>query len=508
MAKSPNILFIMADQLAAAALPCYGHPVVRAPFLSALAGESAVFDNAYCNFPICAPSRASMHTGRFAHAIDCFDNASTFSMEAPTLPHYLRDRGYSATLCGKMHFVGADQLHGYERRLTTDIYPSNFAMATDWSGGREYRPTNLTMAPVIESGSCVRTMQMDYDDEVAHCGVQEIYNLARYADGRPFFLTVSFTQPHSPFVISEEYWNRYSPDEIDMPAAPDIPPEERDLLSRNLYYCHGRHLFTVTEQHIRSARRGYYGMISYIDDKVGLLLAALRQTGLADNTIIVFTADHGEMLGERGMWYKQHFFEWSARVPLLVRLPGAPAPRRVDRNVSLVDLLPTLLDLTGGQPQLRAPVDGSSLAALLHGDDSGWPDTAIAEYSADGSTGPSRMVRKGRWKYMTLEGEEQLLFDLEEDALEQRNLAGEAACQKTVSELSALARDGWNTDEVRRRVVASQQRRLFIHRLTGGIPEYVHVVRDGDDRRYVRGAAVADTKARARFPRVVPAKPD
>ena len=509
MAKAPNILFIMADQLAAAALPFYGHPVVRTPFLSALAGESAVFDNAYCNFPICAPSRASLHTGRFAHAIECFDNASTFSMESPTLPHYLREKGYGAVLCGKMHFVGADQLHGYERRLTTDIYPSNFAMTPDWSGGCEYRPTNLTMAPVIESGSCVRTLQMDYDDEVAHCGVQEIYNLARYAEDKPFFLTVSFTHPHSPFVISEEYWNRYSPDEIDMPAAPDLPPDERDLLSRNLYYCHGRHLFTVTDEHIRNARRGYYGMISYIDDKVGRLLSALGQTGLADNTIVVFTADHGEMMGERGMWYKQHFFEWSARVPLLIRLPGAPAPRRVGENVSLVDLLPTFLDLIGEHPpQLRAPVDGRSLAGLLHGGDAAWPDVAIAEYSADGSTGPSRMVRKGKWKFMTLEGKERLLFDMENDALEQHNLADKAAHQKIVAELSALAHDDWDVDEIRRRVVASQRRRLFIHRLTGGIPEYVHIARDGDDKRYVRGAAVADTKARARFPRVAPAKPD
>ena len=509
MSAAPNFLFIMADQLAAAALPVYGHPVARAPHLSALAEQSCVFDNAYCNFPLCAPSRASLHAGRLAHAMDCFDNASSFSMETPTLPHYLREKGYLATLCGKMHFIGPDQLHGYEKRLTTDIYPSNFSFAVDWSQGREHRPTNLTMAPVIESGPSVRTLQMDYDDEVTHCAVQEIYNLARYREGKPFFLTVSFTHPHSPFVAGEDYWNRYTDAEIDMPAAPDLPPEERDILSRNLYYCHARHLFTVTEAHIRSARRGYYGMISYIDDKVGELLSALERTGLADSTIVVFTADHGEMMGERGMWYKQHFFEWAARVPLMVRLPaGERTPRRVGRNVSLVDILPTVLELAGGGASLHAPVDGSSFAALLRGDDPTWHDTAISEYSADGSTAPSRMVRKGRWKYMDLENTDKLLFDLGEDPLEQRNLADAPDMQDTLAELAALARQNWDWEEVRARAAASQRRRLFIHRVTGGVPEHVAVIRAGDERRYVRGATAADIKARARFPHIKPAQPD
>lgn len=508
MVAKPNILLIMADQMAAAALPCYGHPVVRAPHLAGLAEQSAVFDNAYCNFPICAPARAVLHAGRLAHALDCFDNASSFSSETPTLPHYLRELGYGATLCGKMHFVGPDQFHGYDRRLTTDIYTANFATTVDWSKGREFRPTNLTMAPVIESGPCVRTMQMDFDDEVEYCGVQEIHNLARYSADKPFFLTVSFTQPHSPFVIGGEYWNRYDGAEIDMPAAPDIPPEKRDILSQNLYYCHGRHLFTVTDEHIRRARRGYYGMISCIDDKVGNLLRALEETKLADSTAVIFTADHGDMMGERGMWYKQHFFEWSARVPLLIRLPGEASPRRIKENVSHADLMPTILDIAGGGCEMRAPVDGESFAQLMQGGDSQWRDTVVSEYSADGSTGPSRMVRKGRWKFMDLEDKDRLLFDMEADPLEQNNLANDAAHKKTADELMAVSRDGWDVGEVRARVVASQQRRLFIQRVTGGVPEYIYEARKGDNKRYVRGAHVADTKARARFPYIPPAKPD
>ena len=510
MPKRPNILLVMADQLAAPMLPVYGQSAVRAPRLSALAEGGVVFDNAYCNFPICAPSRASLHAGALPHRLGCFDNAAEFRADIPTLPHYLRDLGYSAQLCGKMHFVGPDQLHGYERRLTTEIYPSNFAWTPDWTQGREFRPTNLTMAAVIESGPCVRSMQMDYDDEVVHCGEREIYDLARDERRRPFFLTVSFTHPHSPFVIGGEYWSRHSDADIPPPAAADIPPEARDILSRNLYYCHARHLFTVTDDHVRRARRAYCGMISYLDDNIGRLLDALRECGLADDTVVVATADHGEMLGERGMWFKQHFYEWSARVPLIVHFPAAFRPQRVRENVSLVDLAPTLLDIAtdGAGTDWRAPVDGRSLTGLLSGGDPGWPDLAVSEYSADGSTGPSRMARKGPWKYADLEGEDRLLFNLEDDPLEQNNRASDPACAGIVAELDAALRDGWDREEVRAQVLESQRRRLFIHRATGGEPDYVPVARVGDERRYVRNTGAADAKARARLPFVPPARPD
>ena len=510
MPTRPNILFVMADQLAGPALPIYGHPIVKAPHLEALAADGVVFENCYCNFPICGPSRASLHTGIYPHAIDCFDNASEFRAGIPTLPHYLRSRGYRTVLCGKMHFVGPDQLHGYEDRLTTEIYPANFAWTVDWTKGREFRPTNLTMAPVIESGPCVRTLQMDYDDEVAYHAVQGIYDLARSADERPFFMTVSFTHPHSPFVIANEYWDRYRHDDIELPTVADIPPDERDILGENLYYCQARHLFTVTDEHIRNARHAYYGMISYIDDKLGQIMKVLRDTGLADNTIVVFTADHGEMMGERGMWYKQHFWEWSARIPLVVSGPGRWPAARIRQNVSLVDLMPTFLDVASdGEPaELAWPVDGHSLSGLLEGDTSGWPDIAISEYSADGSTGPSRMVRKGPYKYMDLEGVDQLLFNLEEDPHEQNDLCDDPAMSAVVKELSEILKQDWDLEEVRQRILVDQKARLLIHSVTGGDPTYVYKVRNDDGRRYVRNAGAADTKARARLPYVAPAQPD
>ena len=506
----PNILFIMADQMASKALPVYGNNKVIAPNLQKLADTGVVFDNCYCNLPMCGPSRASLHTGRLPFSMGMYDNASEFHADQPALPHYLRDLGYRTELAGKMHFVGPDQFHGYEKRHTTEIYPANFAWTVDWSKGREYRPTNLTMAPVIESGSCVRSLQMDYDDEVEYHGTQAIYDLARKADDKPFFLTVSFTSPHSPFVISNEYWDLYNHDDIELPTVAEIPLDEKDHLSRNLHYCQARHLYTVTDEHRRNARHAYYGMVSYIDDKVGSLISALDRTGLRDNTLVVFTSDHGEMMGERGMWFKQHFFEWAAHVPLIASMPQQYTPARVSQNVSLIDLMPTFLDAASetGFDDYIDSIDGQSLLPAMQGDTSSLTDTVISEFAADGSTGPSRMVKKGNWKYMALEGVDTLLYNLEDDPDELNNLAGQGDSEKMEAELSTIAFNQWDLKYWYEVIAQNQQQRLKIHRVTGGDPSYVIKVRDDDDQRYIRNAGAAETKARARLPYVAPAKPD
>ena len=507
---APNILLIQVDQLAANALSVHGNQTVKDPNISALAEAGVVFENCYCNLPMCGPSRASMHTGRLPFSIGMYDNASEFHADEPTFCHYLREMGYRSELSGKMHFVGPDQLHGYEKRHTTEIYPANFAWTVDWSKGREYRPTNLTMAPIIESGPAVRTLQMDYDDEVAYNGKQALYDLARKADDKPFQLTISFTSPHSPFVIGQEYWDRYDHDDIESPSVPPLELDEMDHLSRNLHYCQARDKFTVTDEHRRMARHGYYGMISYIDDKVGEIMDVLNKTGLADNTIVIFTSDHGEMMGERGMWFKQHFFEWAAHVPFIVVAPDRFKPSKVAQNISLIDLMPTLLDLASESEftGYAAPCDGTSLMPALNGDTSAMPDVAISEFAADGSTGPSRMVKKGNLKLMWLEGQDTLLYDVKADPKELNNLAGQPAYAAIEAELSEILFDGWDPDALRTEIRESQKRRLAIHRVTGGAPTYVAKVRLDDDQRYIRNAGAADTKARARLPFVAAAQPD
>lgn len=508
--RKPNILFIQADQLAANALSPWGNKTVKAPNIDKLATEGVVFKNCYCNLPMCAPSRASMHAGKLPFSIGMYDNASEFQAGIPTFAHYLRSMEYRVEMSGKMHFVGADQFHGYEKRHTTEIYPANFAWTVDWSKGREYRPTNLTMAPIIESGPCVRSLQMDYDDEVAYHGKQALYDFARKQDDRPFMLTVSFTSPHSPFVIEQKYWDLYNHDDIEGPAVKPLELDEMDHLSRNLHYCQARDKFTVTDEHRRMARHGYYGMISYIDEKIGELIEVLEKTGLAENTIIIVTADHGEMMGERGMWFKQHFFEWAAKVPLIISYPKAWKSGVVSKNVSLVDLMPTMLDLAKGSSfnEYASEIDGESLVAALEGNATQLSDVIISEFAADGSTGPSRMVKKGPWKLMWLEGKDTLLYNVEDDTNELNNLAESADHQEKRKELEAILFTGFEPDELRKSITKSQRERLAVHHATGGSPTYVNLVRTDDDVRYIRNAGAADTKAKARLPYVEAAKPD
>ena len=503
---TPNILLIMADQLTPAVLPAYGHPVVKAPHIQALADTGVTFEKNYCNFPLCVPSRASMLAGRLANAIESWDNAAELPAGVPTIAHYLRTVGYHTVLCGKMHFIGPDQVHGFNERVTTDIYPSNFAWTPDWEEGERYRPTGINMSAVVDAGKCVRSLQLDYDEEVEHSGVQKIHDLARFNTDQPFFLTVSFTHPHSPYIATEDYWNRYEHDQVAPPRVPPIALEEQDQMSRWLHYAHGGDLHHVTEEHVRNARHAYYGMTSYIDDKVGRLMATLKATGLDENTVVIFTSDHGEMLGERGMWYKQSFYEWSCRVPLIVNYPKTFDPGRVSVNTSLVDLFPTLLDMAtdGKPPEAVSPLDGHSLMGLLHGEDRDWKDTVIAEYTGEGVCAPCRMIKKGDFKYIYTHGYPELLYNLAEDPDELHNLAGQAALSELQAGLHAELLEGWDPEDIARRAIATQKERFLIQKATQGDPTWGYDVRPQADNRYVRNAGAVQTKAKARYPFIEP----
>jgi choline-sulfatase len=476
--KQPNILFVMADQMAAPALPFYGHPLAQAPHLSGLAESGVVFENAYCNSPLCAPSRFSMLSGLLPSRIGGYDNAAEFPAGIPTIAHYLRDLGYATCLVGKMHFVGPDQLHGFEERLTTDIYPSDFGWTPDWEQP-EVRPSWYhNMLSVVQAGLCQTSNQLDYDEEVGFHAVRKIYELAR--DERrggpaeqPFFLLVSFTHPHDPFAITPEQWQRYDHDQIDLPAVPPIPYEQMDPHSRRLYHVSAMDQYAQTEERVRRARHAYYGAISYIDDKVSQLLAALDATGLRENTVVVFVSDHGEMLGERGLWYKMNFFEWSARVPILFQAPARFEPRRVAEPVSLLDLLPTLVALgAAGRPvDFAAPPDGRNLLPLLVGEAAGdfEKGEVAGEMLGEGAVAPLVMLRRGRYKYVYSEPDPDQLFDLVADPHELDNLAGQPAHAETRRLFQEEVHNRWDLAALHRQVVTSQRRRRLVHRaLTHG----------------------------------------
>lgn len=514
--KQPNILFIMADELAPQVLPFHGHPVVKAPHLTELAGKGVVFDAAYANAPLCAPSRASMLTGRLVPAIGIWDNGSELASELPTIAHYLRAQGYTTALSGKMHFIGADQLHGFERRLTTDIYPADFSWSSNWS-----RPATapnvagLSMRPVLEAGPCLSNMQIEYDQEVQFAARQYLIDHVRKGeDAKPFFLTVSFTQPHPPFVAQQEHWDRYDGVAIDLPRVPALAPERLDPQALALYYNHRRNLMPIGQSDLIAARRAYYGMVSWIDDRVGELMETLRATGMDQDTVVVFTSDHGEMLGERGMWLKMCMYEWSVRVPLIIAWPGTLGPRRVAANVSLVDLLPTLMDLgtTPGVPPAEPveSIDGHSLRTLLQqGSDAQWKDIAISDYGAGPMPSPLRMVKRGQWKFIHMATQAPMLFDLSSDPDELDDRSADPACAGILAELAQIAYAGYDPAAIDQSARLSQRRRLLIRGVndtTDSRSDWNWHVRADDDMRYVRGYGMRDgehpTKARARFPYV------
>ena len=501
MARKPNFLILMTDQLAASALPAYGNRVAKTPHLDALAANGVVFQSAYCSSPLCAPSRFAFMTGRLPSAIGAFDNAAELPADIPTFAHYLRLAGYRTLLSGKMHFCGPDQLHGFEERLTTDIYPADFGWTPDWSNFAARPSWYHNMDSVTRAGACVRTNQIDFDDEVTFQAKRRLFDIARGNDPRPFCLVVSLTHPHDPFAISTEYWNRYRDAEIDMPRV-QIAPGDLDPHSRRLRHVCGMDEQPVTTAQIRAARHAYYGAVSYVDDQFGSVLRALAEAGFADDTIIVLLADHGEMLGERGLWYKMSFFEPASRIPLLVHAPRRFAPGTVSQSVSSIDLLPTLAEIAGDgrPPQYATGIEGRSL--LPHLERRGGHDEMLGEYLAEGAVAPIVMIRRGRHKFIHCPADPDQLYDLSQDPDELRNLAG--SDPQSAGQFQAQVRERWSLESLHAQVLASQRRRRLVAsalRLGRRTPWDYQPTIDAS-QQYVRDTKTLDEiEAAARFPR-------
>lgn len=461
MAKEtkPNILFVMADQLAARYLPIYGHPLVQTPNLSRLATEGVVFENCYSTSPLCAPARATVMNGLLPSRTGVYDNAAEFPSAIPTWAHYLRREGYKTCLSGKMHFVGPDQLHGLEERLTTDIYPADFGWTPNWHLRQEridWWYHNMTS--VLQPGIAEISNQLEFDDDVAFQAVRKIYDHARFDADKPLALMASFTHPHDPYAARKQFWDLYDEAKIDMPKTPRLSKHQLDSHSQRLYEMSAMDDYVVTDQDVRAARHGYYANISYIDSLVGQLLDTLEKTGLLDNTIVVFTSDHGDFLGERGLWYKMSFLEPSAHIPLVIWSPKRFKARRVKEPVTLSDILPTLAEM-GGTTDLAREVDGRSLVPLLKGAAENPDYTAWGEYLAEGAIAPMYMLRRGPWKFIHSPVDNDQLFNVDEDPEEKNNLApGNPMAEKMRAEVEAK----FDIPRIKAEVLRSQQSRLMM----------------------------------------------
>lgn len=458
----PNFLILMVDQLNGTLFPDGPVDWLHAPNLKALAARSTRFQNTYTASPLCAPGRASFMSGLLPSRTHVYDNAAEFTSDIPTYAHHLRRAGYYTCLSGKMHFVGPDQLHGFEERLTTDIYPADFGWTPDYrKPGERIDWWYHNMGSVTGAGVAEITNQLEYDDEVADQARQKLYQLSRGLDARPWALTVSFTHPHDPYVARKKYWDLYEDcDHLDpQEAAYDF--EDYDAHSQRLMLANDYTAFDITPEGVRRSRRAYFANISYLDDKIGELMQVLDDTRQAENTIILFVSDHGDMIGEKGLWFKMSFYEGSARVPLMIAAPGM-APGLVTDPVSTIDVTPTLCDLAGVSMDEVAPwVEGESLVYLGQG---GSRDKPVAmEYAAEGSYAPLVSLRYGKWKYNRCALDPEQLFDLEADPQETTNLAGHPDHQGTINSLRAKSEARWDLGAFDAQVRESQAKRWVVY---------------------------------------------
>ncbi len=451
-ADRPNILFILTDQHARQVLGCYGDRVVRTPNLDALARSGVVFEQAYTPSPLCVPARMSLLTGRHPFRQHCWTNSDSLASDIPTTAHALGAAGYRPELVGRLHAIGPDQLHGYVQREVGDHM-------TDWYGGRPYTMGMLDKAqrPFPESLSSSGPGQMSYellDREVTRRAVARLEAIAearRSGDRAPFSLNVGYMLPHQPYVAHPDTYAYY-----EGRVGPPRLPRPVDAPGAWLGWWRTRTgLDDVDPENEIRARTAYYALVETVDAMIGEVLDALRRLGLQEDTLIVYASDHGDQLGERGLWWKQTFYEESAGVPLILSWAGRlPAGERRRALVNLVDVAATVVDAAGGDP--LPACDGQSLLTLARDGSTSWTDETCSEYCTDGlqawSGGRqlrSRMIRRGRWKYSYYDGYPDQLFDLDDDPDEMTDLAREPSHADVRRELRSALLSDWDPVAIR-----------------------------------------------------------
>ena len=489
MTDQPNILFIQADQLTAFVLSMYREDAqARTPNLDALAADGLVMENAYSNSPICCPARASQFSGRLPSTHEVWGNGAEFRAEIPTVAHFLRSAGYECVVSGKCHFIGPDQLHGFDRRLTTDMYPSGFDWTIPWSWGPVHRE-GTSVKKLAVSGLCKTNNQLLYDAEVQFRSLEYFQTRVLEKRDQPWFLHISYTQPHEAYQSVPEFWDRYEDVEIALPRIPkdEVPHPTTEWL----HIHHGIDQAPPDEDTIRLSRRAYYAMISHLDDYLGELIAELKHLGLYDDTVIVFTSDHGDMLGERGMWFKRSFYEGSMQVPMIWHNPKRIKPGRRSECVSLADLCPTFAELGGAKKmsdQYGSDQSSSFLGLIMDSSDS-IKDEAIAEYYGPGVIEPWLAIRQGDYKYTWTRNAPDLLFNMADDPDEQTDLSQDPAYSEVKAKLKNRLLGRYDVEAVTQRAAAEKETRVFLHDAlsTNGGYHWDHQPFFDATQQYVRG---------------------
>jgi choline-sulfatase len=411
MPDRPNIVYICSDQHSYRFTGYAGHPLVRTPNLDRLAARGTVFRNAYCGSPVCVPGRASLMTGMYASDCGSFCNSTVWDGSHPTWGTMMGEAGYSCHATGKFDLNWDFDL-GFHLMEVTNGHCRNPDITSLFrrpplghrAGSREGLDGGTREKPHRDSG-------------VAAIAVDFLRSRSKDLP-RPWLLYVGFTQPHSPYRCLPKHWDLYPRDRVDLP---DVTDEELESLplTYQLRRSSPATSLPVPEERIRRARAAYYGMVTELDEYVGSVVRALEETGQLDDTLVLYTSDHGDSLGEHGMWAKSILYEDAAHVPLVVAGPGVPRGADIETAVAHVDLVPTMLEIAGGDRPSR--LRGHSLLPLLAGGKGDHPGFAFVENHSGGNTTGSYAIREGDWKLLHFTWAEELLFNVAEDPLEKRN---------------------------------------------------------------------------------------
>lgn len=457
-ASGNNFLIVIADEHRKDALGCAGHPIVKTPNLDGLAARGTIFENAYTPSPICVPARAAMACGDYVHKIRCWDSATPYRGVPRSWMHRLRDGGLEVTSIGKLHFRSSDDDNGFSR----EILPMHVAGGVGWPAGllREDPPGFETARELAENVGAGTSSYTDYDQAITEAACDWLLGCGE--SETPWATFVSLVSPHYPLVAPPKYYDLYDPESVDLPIAYEHAQRPRHPELRNIarFFGYDRHF---DRRKVREAKAAYYGLVSFVDDCVGRILSALDRSGQADNTLIVYASDHGDMMGDHGFWTKQVMYEASAGIPMIVAGPGIPEGKRVGTGTSLIDLAPTAVDVTGILDGTDDPFPGRSLRSIAReADDTN--RTVFSEYHDGGSTTGSFMVRWGNWKFVYYVGQDAQLFDLAQDPHELRDLARDGVSgpdvQATLREGERRLRTICDTEEVNARCFADQGRRI------------------------------------------------
>jgi choline-sulfatase len=453
----PNLLYIMSDQHTQRVTGCYGDRTVQSPFIDRLAMRGVVFENAYTPAPLCLASRMSALTACYPMTQECWTNSDILASDRPTMAHAQGAAGYQPILVGRLHAIGPDQLHGYVRREVGDH-------STNWVGGARHDmglldKTNDPFRVSLRKSGAGQSVYELHDVDVTRtaCAVlEEIASRRRAGESAPFSLSIGYMLPHQPYVARQEDYDLYA----GKMALPDIPPP--DPSGEHPYLRWWREYTetqTVTAEEILRARTAYYGLVTRLDILIGRVLETLERLGLAENTLIVYTSDHGDQIGERGLWWKQTFYDEATKVPMILSWPGRlPKGERRAQVVDLMDLTQTVLEAAGAP--LLPNADGRSFLAVARDENRPWIDETFSEYCTDAmeswaGTVPiqHRMIRTHRWKLNYYHGHPPQLFDMEQDPRETKDLAAVPAYASVRDTLLARVLADWDPDVIARRML-------------------------------------------------------